>query len=215
MAVTDRIPPKPSPSHEKLIFGIFVILVIVASFMAHAGADLTAESEKQDSKEEIKQVEISIKEDASVTISQSAIGVASPAPLKVKAQVESVILEPILYVYPLTKVLIEPQSDSKTKKTTAINYVAIADGRLGESYPLYEAYYSYGKSDREPWQYYWRVTNYDIKQGKFVECLFADFSTRSVKYVYLTPLEWDYVKKDIDAGFVPDINVMKSYWGVT
>lgn len=47
-----------------------------------------------------------------------------------------------------------------------------------------------------------------------VTMIYADFKTKSVTKVELSPLEWDYVKKDIDTGVVPDIDVLKKYWGI-
>jgi hypothetical protein len=61
---------------------------------------------------------------------------------------------------------------------------------------------------------YWRIIPSALSQGKMVTMIYADFKTKSVTKVELSPLEWDYVKKDIDTGVVPDIDVLKKYWGI-
>jgi len=131
-----------------------------------------------------------------------------PVTIQITTEDQKTSWNTTICAYPNTKYLI---NSFKTTKT--VDFVAIPDARDGSDYPLYEAYYAYGKSSLEPWETYWRVIPTSISQGKMVTMIYADFKTKSVKTVELTPIEWEYIKKDIDAGIVPDMKVLKEYWG--
>jgi len=149
-------------------------------------------------------------EDKSVYIEKEDINITKVEPITIKiTSTDKTTWNSTICAYPNTKYLLNSYKETKT-----IDYVAIPDTRDGSEYPLYEAYYTYGKSSLEPWETYWRIVPSSISQGKMVTMIYADFKTKSVRKVELSPLEWDYVKKDIDGGIVPDMNVLKKYWGI-
>lgn len=148
--------------------------------------------------------------DDPVYIEKSDTNITKVEPVTIKiTSTDKTTWNSTICAYPNTKYLINSFKETKT-----IDYVAIPDSRDVSEYPLYEAYYNYGKSSLEPWGTYWRIIPSSLKQGKMVSMIYADFKTKSVKTVELSPIEWDYVKKDIDSGIVPDINVLEKYWGV-
>lgn len=148
-------------------------------------------------------------EDKPVYIEKEDTNITKVEPVTIKITGDEESWESIVCAYPNTRYLLNSYKDTKT-----IDYVAIPDARDGSEYPLYEAYYTYGKSSLEPWETYWRIIPSALSQGKMVTMIYADFKTKSVTKVELSPLEWDYVKKDIDTGVVPDIDVLKKYWGI-
>jgi len=148
-------------------------------------------------------------EDKPVYIEKEDTNITKVEPITIKITSDKESWDSIICAYPNTKYLLNSYKETKT-----IDYVAIPDTRDGSEYPLYEAYYTYGKSSLEPWETYWRIVPSSISQGKMVTMIYADFKTKSVRKVELSPVEWDYVKKDIDGGIVPDMNVLKKYWGI-
>lgn len=148
--------------------------------------------------------------DQPVYIEKEDTNITKVEPITIKITTsDSTRWDSIICAYPNTKYLLNSYKETKT-----IDYVAIPDTRDGSEYPLYEAYYTYGKSSLEPWETYWRVVPSSLSQGKMVTMIYADFKTKSVKKVELSPLEWEYVKNDIDAGVVPYLDVLKKYWGI-
>jgi len=188
----------------------WILVVIIIFFVTGiAGANQTiGEITKDITKVPTKEpIEIA---DKPVYIEKGDTNVTKPEPVKINiiSEDKKSSWNTTICAYPNTKYLVE-----SFKATKTVDFVAIPDARDGVEYPLYEAYYTYGKSSLEPWGTYWRVISSNVTQGKYVEMIYADFKTKTVKKVQLTPIEWDYVNKDIDAGVIPDLTLLKEYWG--
>lgn len=175
----------------KLITWIFVVIVIIAAFTAHAAALTISTSDT---------VEISTKSGtgwdklSSGDLSAKTITKAEPVKLTLTSEKEK--LEPVLQINPDASLLVKANYQGKE-----ISIVQASKTRI-------EGYYSYGKSTTYPWGFYWCV-----HLGEKPMLIYSEFSKRSTWYNPISQKTIDSLNAAIEKGELPDISIIQAAVG--
>jgi hypothetical protein len=179
----------------RLATGIFLALLIIAAFTAHAGA-LTVTSKDS--------VSISIKDskDATAwnTLASGDMGsytLSKVSTLKFILTSEKEKVEPVVQVWPSSDIVIKANYAGGDAQI-----VQVGKGKI-------EGYYSYGKSSAYPWGIYWCI--HDVG-GKPV-IIFSEFSKRSVWYSPVSSDTVEEIAAILNKGDIPDITLIQKAAG--
>ena len=183
----------------RLATGIFLALLIIAAFTAHAGA-LTISSSKD-------AVNIATKDAKDSTAWQKLeiggiAGMAFTEPEAVRITLTSTAdekqkIEPIVQLNPGASLVVEGNYAGGDAQIVQVGKDKI------------EGYYSYGKSSPYPWGIYWCI--HDVG-GKPV-IIFSEFSKRSVWYSPVSSDTVEEIAAILNKGDIPDITLIQKAAG--
>ena len=179
----------------KLATGIFLALLIIAAFTAHAGA-LTISSTDT--------VSISTKDSKGATnwnsLASGDVGsytLSKVSTLKFILTSEKERVEPVVQVWPSSDIVIKANYAGGDTQTVQYDKNKI------------EGYYSYGKSSTYPWGIYWCI--HDLN-GKPV-IVFSEFSKRSVWFSPISSDNIEEITAILNKGEIPDISLIQKAVG--
>ena len=175
----------------RLATGLFLIILIIAAFTAHAGALTISSSDT---------IELSTKSSSgwdklsSGDISTKTITKAEPVKLTFTSGKEK--LEPVIQINPDASLLVKADYTAKE-----VFVVQASKSRI-------EGYYSYGKSTTYPWGFYWCV-----HLGEKPMLIYSEFSKRSTWYNPISQKTIDSLNAAIGKGELPDITIIQQAVG--
>jgi hypothetical protein len=182
----------------KLATGIFLALLIIAAFTAHAGA-LTVTSKDT--------VDISILIDMNKSSwekmeSGDVATVEIAKPTTAKISLSSVVdakkkVEPVVQINPGASLVVEANYAGGDAQ-----FVQVGKNKI-------EGYYSYGKSSAYPWGIYWCI--HDVGGKPMI--VFSEFSKRSVWYSPVSSDTVEEIAAILNKGDIPDITLIQKAAG--
>lgn len=182
----------------RLATGLFLIILIIAAFTAHAGA-LTITSKDT--------VSIATKDAKDATSWQKlesgdVATIAFTKPEAVKLTLSSAVdekqkVEPVVQINPGASLVMEGNYAGGDAEIVQVGKDKI------------EGYYSYGKSSTYPWGIYWCI--HDVG-GKPV-IVFSEFSKRSVWYSPISSDKVEEIAAILNKGDIPDIKMIQEAAG--
>ena len=182
----------------RLATGLFLIILIIAAFTAHAGA-LTISSKDA--------VNIATKDAKDSTAWQKLeiggiAGMAFTEPEAVRITLTSTAdekqkIEPIVQLNPGASLVVEGNYAGGDAQIVQVGKDKI------------EGYYSYGKSSAYPWGVYWCI--HDLNGKPMI--VFSEFSKRSVWFSPISSDKVDEIAGILNKGEVPDIAMIQQAAG--
>ena len=179
----------------KIATGIFLIVLIVAAFTAHAGA-LTITSKDtvtiatKDVKDATTWNSLASGDVESYTLSKVST-------LKFILTSEKERVEPVVQVWPSSDIVIKANYAGGDTQTVQYDKNKI------------EGYYSYGKSSRYPWGIYWCI--HDLNGKPMI--VFSEFSKRSVWFSPISSEQVSEITAILNKGEIPDITLVQKAAG--
>ena len=181
----------------KLITGIFMIVVVIAAFTAHAGA-LTITSKDTVSIATKSMINPTTWIDlAQGDIAKVSITSAQTVKISMVGALKDQKVEPIVQVNPGASLVVEANYAGGDAEIVQVGKDKI------------EGYYSYGKSSTYPWGIYWCI--HDIGGKPMI--VFSEFSKRSVWYSPISPEQVEEITAILNKGEIPDITLVQKAAG--
>ena len=171
----------------RLATGLFLIILIIAAFTAHAGAlTITSKDTVSIATKDAKDATTWASVETGDIQSTSLFGAVT---VKLTLTSEKEKIEPIVQINPGSDLVV------------AANYIG-GDAQIVQvGKDRIEGYYTYGKSSTYPWGVYWSI--HDLNGKPMI--VFSEFSKRSVWFSPISSEQVDEITAILNKGEIPDI----------